>query len=246
MEKILLIKQPAGIGDIFFCQKIAKTLQKETEYKKVIWPVASVYNYLNEYMVGDIDFVDETENFPYKDIYLQETRHNIQTEDFLLVPICWPPLDVCSCHNNPLAHGHIKYNAANLDYSDWVDYFEFQRKKDKENELIEKLKIDLSQPYRVINKNFGTPPIHARTRDIQIEDDLPNIYMNFFPGATIFDWIKVLEKAKEIHTVEGSLIYILEKIKIDNVFLYSRYFGQNDDFSYMKDNFYNTKWKYIP
>lgn len=58
-DKVCIIKQPAGIGDIFFCQKIAQSVREETEYKKVIWPVASTYSYLKDYMIAeDVEFID--------------------------------------------------------------------------------------------------------------------------------------------------------------------------------------------
>lgn len=36
-KKTCLVKQPAGFGDILFCQKIAKIIQKNTEYKQIVW-----------------------------------------------------------------------------------------------------------------------------------------------------------------------------------------------------------------
>lgn len=35
-DKVCVIKQPAGIGDIFFCQKIAQSVREETEYKSYL------------------------------------------------------------------------------------------------------------------------------------------------------------------------------------------------------------------
>jgi hypothetical protein len=36
--------------------------------------------------------------------------------------------------------------------------------------------------------------------------------MKYINGFNIFDWCKVIENAKEIHTVETSLNYIIDKI----------------------------------
>ena len=38
----------------------------------------------------------------------------------------------------------------------------------------------------------------------------------------LFDWCKVIENPKEIHTIYFSIILILEKIKINVLYLYSR------------------------
>ncbi len=48
-DKVCIIKQPAGIGDIFFCQKIAQSVLADTDCVKVIWPVSSIYSYLKDY-----------------------------------------------------------------------------------------------------------------------------------------------------------------------------------------------------
>ena len=68
--------------------------------------------------------------------------------------------------------------------------------------------------------------------------------MKFLPDTHLFDWLSILENATEIHTVETSIWYMLAKIGYDNLTLYSRYKGQNDDFSYMRDAIRPT-WKLI-
>ena len=50
MSKICIINQPAGLGDILFCQKIAHVALQEFGCDKVVWPVSEVYNYLHEYI----------------------------------------------------------------------------------------------------------------------------------------------------------------------------------------------------
>jgi hypothetical protein len=70
--------------------------------------------------------------------------------------------------------------------------------------------------------------------------------MEFYDDVNLFDWIKVFENAKEIHTVETSVYYILEKLNLENVHIYAKPTPQNraNDFSYMKDHC-SKKWKYI-
>ena len=47
-NKICLINQPAGLGDILLCQKMAY-YYIDKGYN-ILWPVNSRYNYLNEYI----------------------------------------------------------------------------------------------------------------------------------------------------------------------------------------------------
>ena len=51
--KPCLIKQPAGIGDIFFCQKIARYMIHHGY--DVIWPVLPSISWIKDY-IKDIDF----------------------------------------------------------------------------------------------------------------------------------------------------------------------------------------------
>jgi hypothetical protein len=116
-DKVCIIKQPAGIGDIFFCQKIAQSVRTETKYKKVIWPVASTYSYLKDYMISDgVEFVDENQEFPCKEIYNSNSLYMEQTDEYLFVPLQTSDYiqKVCKCHNNNLAHGHMKYDFCNV------------------------------------------------------------------------------------------------------------------------------------
>tara|TARA_S200002703_G_scaffold91620_1_gene79115 strand:+ start:4408 stop:5175 length:768 start_codon:yes stop_codon:yes gene_type:complete len=254
MEKTCIIKQPAGIGDILFCQKIAKIIQQETEYKKVIWPVSEQYAYLNDYLVSDgIEFPNVNENFPLKEVYLQKNFYMIEEKNYLYVPLDYSSyvLTKCSCHNNPRAHGHIKYNYCEASYENWEDYFSIIRNFEKEDGLIKKLGLNDNEPFNLINSNCGTYPNHLTTHRIKPNNSYKNVEMSFQEGYTIFDWMGVFERAKEIHTMECGVYYILQKLKLDNVFIYSKYtsewddgMNRTDDFSYMKDHC-NQNWSYI-
>ena len=63
-----LIKQPAGIGDVFFCQKIARVMM-EKGYD-VIWPLRPDIHWIQRY-IKDIWFPMTTDDFPMKDIYFR-------------------------------------------------------------------------------------------------------------------------------------------------------------------------------
>lgn len=254
MEKVCLIKQPAGIGDILFCQKIAKVIQQETEYKKVIWPVSSQYWYLKDYLVADnIQFPLESDDFLYKDVYHSNNAYMIETPEYLYVPLDTSSIiEVqCKCHNNPRAHGHMKYNFCNVDYYDWKNYLEFKRNEERENNLINRIGLDITEPYNLINKNCGTYPNFLTTQRISPQNNFKNVYMEFYEDVNLFDWMKIFENANEIHTMESGVYYILEKMNLNNVFIYSKYTsewddGKNrqDDFSYMKDHC-NKNWRFI-
>lgn len=253
-DKVCIIKQPAGIGDILFCQKIAKVIQLETEYKKIIWPVSKIYSYLKDYIISeDIEFVDETSDFLYKEVYNLNELYMVQTDEYLFVPLQTSDRiqKQCKCHDNPLAHGHMKYDFCNVDYSDWKKYFNFKRNEERENALIGRIGLDITKPYNLINNNSGTYPNYGTRNDLIPNNDYLNIFMSFYDEVNLFDWIKIFECAQEIHTMECGVYYILDRMNLDNVYIYSKYTNEwadgkhrLDNFSYMKDHC-NKNWRYI-
>ena len=76
------------------------------------------------------------------------------------------------------------------------------------------------------------------------DNGFPDIEIDFDPDTTLFDWLTVFEHAKQVRTVETSFIYLLESLHLDDVWVYSKERGTNDDFSYMRGNF-NPRWRYV-
>ncbi len=244
--KPCLIRQPAGIGDIFFTQKIAKLLISKNRCDKIIWPVASQYNYLNDYIGTDhITYICESENFAHKDIYLSSINTLYEREDLLYIPL--QHADQTTTLPECRAHGHIKYKFCNnLSHADWKDYFQFNRNLDRELQLVDKLGIDINEPYNLVNRNYGSPPGNLIREDIVPDNDHNCVYMEFYNDIHLFDWLTIAENAKQIHTMETSLCYLLEKIDLTNVHVYSKYTVDSgiDDFNYIKSN-YSDEWTYV-
>lgn len=239
MPKICQINQPAGLGDILFCQKIARIAINEFGCDRVVWPVWNVYNYINEYIVN------QGVEFPVGNIDLGE--HIINNDETLYIPLFTS--DRLVSVQNPYAHGHIKYKFFyDTDWSDWKNYFEIKRNYEREKKLVGQLGIDINEPYNFINPNFGTPPGNIVNKRIKPQNGYKNITMDIIPNVHIFDWLTIIENATEIHTMETSLYYILEKLGIeDNVYIYSKYkyqLGLNDDYGYMKPHC-SPKWNYV-
>jgi hypothetical protein len=247
MDKIALIKQPCGIGDILFCQKIVKEVQKNTEYKKIIFPVIGHYAYINEYL-GDNNthYVNENESFAFKEFYDNNIINLVQTEKLYFIPLCSTELVLkhCNCHQSNRAHGHMKYNFMKMNYSDWKHFVFIKRNQEREKKLIDKLGININEPYNLINQHTSTYPTYNTRSDITIHNPFPNIYMDFYEGFNIFDWMGVFEHAQEIHTVEGGVWYLLEVMNLKNVTIYSKFINQYDDFCYMKD-LCDRNWRFI-
>jgi len=240
--KICLIKQPAGLGDILLCQKIASSYVDKGF--RVLWPVISNYIFLKDYIVTrGVEFLDEKEDFLGKEIYLSNTLKILQKNNFLFIPLC--TADQFSYHNSMLVSKFIFSNVEN--YKDWADYFTLRRNLKREKYLENILR--LPEKFNLINKRYGTPPQYEKyNNNIIVNNGNKNIEMNILGFDNPFDWCGVFEKAQEIHTVDTSLSLILTKLKLNNVNLYERINSGPHTYklptnNYLHKDFFPESWK---
>jgi hypothetical protein len=238
MAKICLIRQPAGLGDIFFTQKIAKTVLKEKRADQVIWPVIKEYFYLSDYLIGDgIVYVDENVDFPFKGIYISDPSNIIDTEELLYIPLQRADRTI---KNLPIMQ--TKFGLVNMIYSDWDAFLEFKR--NYEREKILEAYIKPQKPYTLINDSFGSKDYAYlnNKRETAIKENA--IFMKYLGFDNIFDWLGLIEGAQEIHTVDTAWCYLFKKLGIKNVTVYSRKPSDVNFFKYVYDIF-DPDWKYV-
>lgn len=232
--KTVLIKQRAGLGDILFTQKIA---HKFIENKhRVIWPVYKLYDHIGEYVEGP-NFVSEDNEFDFKEIYNRCGKGQIiENEDCIVIGLDGTPGD-------DIGVMKAKYRLVGIDYTDWGSFLNIKRNTERETQLINKL--SLPKEYILVNKHFGTPPMSSAINErISPVSHLPQINLDISLGRP-FDWIGVIESAKEIHTVETSLCYFIHAInRLDNVFVYPRWMSNDENwvnFKYCRD-YFKKEW----
>lgn len=214
MYNTAIIIQPAGLGDIFYTLKIGEKLSEVS--KNIIWPVIPEFIYLKDRIkTFNIKFVDTwwSEYSKYQN-YINITAINSGTT--VIVPI----------HKSNEIYGNTKimeskYKLVNLDSSDWFNYFNFSRNYKKEKDLKEKL--DATGEYVVISDIYASPPNSLQIK-VPYDGNKKVIKIGYYDGYNIFDWCGILEGASEIHMIESSWIYILEKLNpVASVYnLYSR------------------------
>lgn len=236
MNKICIIKQPAGLGDILFLSKIRKILT-DSGYE-VIHPVIKEYKWLGEYIKGNFPVI---ENMEYLDFYnsvgLYIDKKIIDNKEITVIPLSTA---------DRLYAGSVmdaKYKFLNINFNDWFNFLEIKRNINKENELFyEVLKLKEGDDYVLINNNYGSPPNFLK-KNIQV-GHTKKIYMDFYENFTLFDWIGVMEKASEIHVVESSINYVLEKLNItpEKIFIYSKH--NPPSFTHVK-HLFSKNWNYI-
>jgi hypothetical protein len=235
MEKICVIKQPAGLGDIFSLQKVCR-YYTSAGYD-VIYPVLPQLLYIKDYIQYEgLNFISTEDDFHLKQLYL--TNHNI-------------PVEIDGTHYLPFEHAsqnvsgcviRAKYKLIGLDWEDWSDYFYFERNYKKENELYyDVLKLNDTSEYNFVNNIFGTRPGSFIKREVRSFNNLPDIIVDYIKDFTIFDWCKVIENANNIYTVDTSFLFIMEKInlKAKNLQMWSR--GNTYE---SIDGLFKLKWNY--
>ena len=199
--KPCIIKQPAGIGDIFFCQKIARYMMHHGY--QIIWPVRPSIAWIRDY-IKDIYFPTTEDQFPGKDIYDKATGYVIEDTGAF---IC--PATADMTHND----GKImtsKYSMLGMDCDGWQDCFLFDRNLDKENDLYYNvLGLKDDSEYVFVSNLYNTEVRDSKFISHE-QFDIPVVELRVVDGFTIFDWSKVLEKAKKIYTVNTAINYLID------------------------------------
>lgn len=244
--KTCLIRQPAGLGDIIFCQKIADKFINDGY--NVCWVVADVYyDTAQKYMKKEgITFYKEDDDFPMKNLYFSNVAVPAAIEGTENIYI---PLQLADRNFFNESVMKVKYKILNIDYDGWQKHFVLERDKEREDHLFyEVLKLQDDSEYNIVNRWFGTTWDGYR-ENMDISNDFPVVEMKNLGFDNIFDWCKVFENATEIHTVETAICYILENLnlKADRACLYTR---NSPEVGFEKtvginDIYKNVNWEYI-
>ena len=233
-DKICLIRQPAGLGDILFSQKIAHKLM-EQDYK-IIWPVQNEFLWLKQY-ISDISFCSLNESFSLKEKY---STNNIEKNDNSLII----PLQDADRYFPGICMMDAKYKFVGLKMDNWQDYLKFDRNRKKEEELLKFLDIKEGDKFVLLNRFYGSPPNQKTCTYLEnYNHKLKVVEMNLYNDFTLFDWCEVMERASEIHTVDTSIMYMMEKLNLTgNLHCYSRYYPAN--FSNVT-HLFKAPWNYV-
>ena len=180
----------------------------------VVWPLKDEILWIKDY-IPDIEFCSRQDDFPGKQHYGQ---------DFVILSPQFIYLGLMNTHFWQNDYGvedqdtcmvmHSKYLMMQLDWTNWSEGFQFDRKIDKENDLYYNvLGLKDESEYIFVNRYANT----ENRRNDQLtfpEFDLPVIDLQILKGFSLFDWCKVIENAQEIHTVHTSMPYLIDRLNI--------------------------------
>lgn len=199
-EKLCVI-QPHGLGDIIFCQTLARSFGYD-----IIWAVLPKFINDLKRAYPDIEWINADDS-PVS--LMTKTKHDIN--GFKVCPIRWSDQIMKVPYRYVMK---AKYDMYKQDWKNWKANAMWKRDEKKEDKLFKLLKL----PENYVLKNVT----HLSDSSRKININIDGIEMSEIKGYSLFDWAKVFENAKEIHTVSTSILYILDLIKTNNVYVYRR------------------------
>jgi len=209
--KKIIINQAFGLGDLLWIEPICRWYHEQGY--KVILPVDDHYYWLMYY----IRYIHYKEKSGFKMDY-EQCHMDYKHEEIPVVPLRFstPILRGCEPHDGELKEHFMldKYRLLDLPLDMWRT-LQWTRNMEKEQELYDFL--ELKKPYTLVNLNFGGG---LQRIDVKIE----GVQMRPINKFTLLDWSKVIEEAEVIHTVETSVIYMIETldIKAKEIHMYPR------------------------
>lgn len=188
------IQQPGCLGDILFTIKIAEELSKRG---KVHWYVSPIFwnNGINKVI----------------------TSENVNIGPH--VPASMPEaetINLCNLtHRSDPELARAKYTAVGMDWRDWGDYVKYDRNPEIELALKNHFGIEDGEPFILYNDTYGFSQKHTGVvNSIPKDYDGKIIKLEVFEGITVIDWAWIFENAEEIHTVDTSILMVIEPLDI--------------------------------
>lgn len=222
MSKVCVIKQPAGIGDILYCSKIAYHY-RDLGYE-IVWPVSPANMYLNDYS-KDLEFVDSTTDFNHKDIYTNNVAGKVENDKYLYLPL-YLAVNYLRLPSSFIMSA--KYRVSKVDGGDWYNYMKIERNLAKEYALFKKLGLSEGEEYALVNRNYypwegyhqtiaatgDFPATKDKVGNFRIKTNIKIVNMSRVDGYTVLDWMLVLGCATEVWTMDTCIILLMEVINL--------------------------------
>lgn len=210
-----------GIGDVLFCEPIARHFYNEGE-NEIFWPLSDNLMWISDY-IKYINFVPKSSHCT--DDY-ESWNLGLTSLGVYYIPLVFSnqivrklkPYDYSDQYHMMLD----KYRLLGFSEDMWKT-LKWERNLEKENKLYNLLVKD--ENYILINNKWSGG-------DISIENDskIQIINMDILDGFTLFDWAKIIENACEIYTVSTSNLFLLEtlNLKANKVNIYPRKPSENN------------------
>jgi hypothetical protein len=197
----ILPLQAFGLGDIIFSMTLVNRIANGNP---IVWGCLPAFVEGLNRAYPNVNFVDYTKlGIDYN---CKEHKEIYHAEYGLcaILPIRWADAILKVGYTHWM---RAKYDLYGMDYKDWKECAMWVRDKSKENELIA---MHVNNAPILINGTFGS--------DCKLKSPVPAIKgainMRVIDKYSLFDWVGVIQKAREIHTVNTSIIYLLDQLEL--------------------------------
>lgn len=225
--KTCTIYQPSGIGDIIWVQPVVD-FYIANGYQ-IFFPVCETYLNLVKIYIKKPNLIwcSENDEYPMKSFVGRDDICCISENENIFLGLI--RADRFLPRHCPLMA--TKYYAAGIPLVNWHKNLNIKRNYERENKLFDIYSIDKNKPYVLLNKTYGTPPIYKKERDglveiiskTKLQFIVSDYEKNKNNDINLFDWIGVIEKAEEIHSVETAFCYLIDKYATtDKIFMYEK------------------------
>lgn len=198
--KTAIFNQPFGFGDIIFIEPILRHYHKQGY--KVVVPLNKQYLNIQEYF-PNVTFINR-ELFNESKI---DSKYIVDSKEEIIFPIRWSKEYFNSSYGDVMPN---KYKMFNFPADMWRQS-QWKRNVKREKELFcDVLKLKKGVKYNFINRYFAGD---NRRATFEVKNKYFNVENTIFEDCTLFDWSMVIENASQIHTVETSIVWMVEILK---------------------------------
>jgi len=202
--------QAFGIGDIIFSMTLIKRIANGNP---IVWGVMPHFVEGLNRAYPDVTFVDWTKlGIDYNTKQHKEIYH-AEYGKCVIIPIRWADSIMKVGYEQWM---RSKYDMYGMDYRDWKELAWWVRDEAKESKLSKLV----GNGNTLVNDTFGS--------DCKLKSNVPTFpnatKMKVIDGYSLFDWAGVMQSAKHIHSVNTSIIYLLDQLELNatSVNLYQR------------------------
>lgn len=217
------ICQHLGIGDHLICNGLVRTIYNPNEEYTMF--VKEKYLDSVSFMFRDLKnfsfITGEAEN---NISFLQ--RNHINSDDIIYAGFSWVDMVNHSFDENFYLQNNVDFN------NKWSNFY-VERDEQRENRLFDH--FDIQEPYVFIHEDdqrgFSIDRnLLPEVRVIKADNNLTN---------NIFDYLKIMENAEQIHCIESSFLHLADLTSINDNIIFHSYSRQHPG------NFFQPKYKNV-
>lgn len=228
-----------GLGDHFICNGLVRYIYKKTQEEiTLLVKKRNIKNVKRMFSDINLKYIEVVQEFPVyvyniDDKYIESINDLFIGESFNGQKIIRPGHEKCYTSNN---FDKIFYDNCSIPFEERWNSFHFQRDLKKEEEFFKNLNLNNSE-YIFIHEESTSGNFN-----LNISSDIQKIYCKKNENEdTIFDWIYVIERAKEVHCINSSIIHLINSLNLnDNIKLYHHCLSEKSEYTFtLKNNWIN-------